>query len=227
MAKYNLIDLQGKSKADGSQEQGPLFLLTNFCQNVKAKGRSMGGEDIEISPSDAVNIIEVLMYGLSDIARDIKRKDKPAAISVESLKGDNIMALKVAYEPGTKDNPEGAWEPMYVFGNEGIEGCIIGKINEPKFHGRFIERAQAYGFHFTNPGLIFATVLSWAESLYTWLDQNAAEGDEVAVEHPDFFTAKVNVIDGKKVFSLVMSEELSNIIKSDDQLQVNPADNKK
>ena len=217
----NLIDLQGKIGADGKVEEGPQFLLTNFCSNLRNKGMALGGEDLEVTPTDAVSIIEVIMLAMSDVARDIKTKNNPAAAVIDSLKNEPILSLRIDYEPGTSDNPEGSWEPSYVFGTEDLgENCKLYSVSETKYHGRFVQRAKQAGFHFNNSSLIFAAILCWAESLVNYLDNNAVEGDEVVVKHPGYFTAKVNVVNGKKVMSLIMEEEVSNIAKGDDELQV-------
>ena len=211
---------KGKVLPDGTIEGGAAMFLTNYCAQAQVKGKGLGGEPLLMSPSDATVIIETILLGLSDLAGALKEKENTIVVSIDDLKGHMLMGLKVGYEKGTKDNPEGSWEPSYIFDPAEAEGCTIYNISDTKFHEFIKNAATRRGFSFTNNGLIYAIILCFAECLIAALDANAQEGSSYTIEHPGFFIASVDVVDGKKVMSFIMEEEVSNIIKNDAMLAV-------
>lgn len=213
-------ETQGKVLSDGTIEGGAAMFLSNYCVQAQEKGRGLGGEPLLMSPSDATAIIETMLLALSEMAGALKDKEKTIVVGIDDLKGNMIMGLKVAYEKGTKDNPEGSWEPTYIFDPAEAAGCEVYKISEPKYHQYIVDAAARKGFSFRNPGLIYAVILCFAECIIAALDANAVEGSTYTIEHPGFFVASVDIIDGQKVMSFVMEEEVSNIIKNDAMLSV-------
>ena len=54
--------------------------------------------------------------------------------------------------------------------------------------------------------------------LISYLDQNATEGDQFALELDGYFSATVDVVDGIKVFNFVPDEEITNLAKGDGEI---------
>lgn len=214
MISQKLMETTAPMKADGTQEVGPIYAITEFCNAISQRSKGLNGETLDVGPSDAKAIIEVILLSMSDCAKERKSKENSIAIVIDSLKGAPILSLKVTHEEGTEDDPEGSWEPSYVFGKDDVEGCVLYNISDPTLHTNFINRAASYGFKFANPSFIYTAVLAFAEAIYAYLDAVAVEGEDVTLEHENFFSATVSVRDGIKVMTFAMNEEVSNIIKS-------------
>ena len=81
--------------------------------------------------------------------------------------------------------------------------------------GNYLHNVQMTNNNFINPLVVIAATL-----LKNWLDLAAKEGEEVEIELPKYFTAKVVVENGEKIETIEPSGEMSQLIKNDISTQI-------
>lgn len=182
----------------------------NLCE--KTGGLTLLGEE------HVPKYISIMLESISDYARAIKNKETPAAITIEDLKGNLLLAAAIRYHKGEGDMP-GSWSYEWAFDEEDIKDCTRYSVIDNSSHEFFIRRGKVYNMTYTAPTNIYLGCQEFANALVGWLDVNAKEGEEVEVELPNYFLASVVVDGGKKVMSFVPEGELKRLIKDDATLE--------
>ena len=176
-------------------------------------------------PGKYIDIMsQLLLLAMADYAKKLRNKETPIAVAIDDEAGKILFWVKLEFMPGTTDDPDGSWNPSWGFTQEELgEGVTIYRTSNNNDLAQFtITRAASYRITFPEPIQISNAYRCFALTLVNWLDTNASAEEEVSVTEPDFWTAAVKVIDDVKVFTFSSAEELTNIMKGDSSLQVNP-----
>lgn len=203
---------------------------------IKLMESTLGGNfELQISEMTGGNVVfpaqfidklsEILLLGMADYAKTLRNKDKAVAVAIDNEAGQIDMWLKLEWMPGTEDDPDGSWNPTWGFGAEAEElgdATIYRCSNNTDLITATKNRGAARRIEFPEPLHIITAFRCFAKTLKAWLDTNAKVEEEVALVHDNYFKASVNVINDEKVFTFSSEEELTNIMKGDGSLQVNP-----
>ena len=202
---------------------------------MKLKESTLGGNfELQIAemtgghivfPAQYMDILtEVLLLGMVDYAKKLRNKDNPIAVAIDSENGSILMWVKLEWMPGTEDDPDGSWNPSWGFDADEIgEGVTIYRTsNNIDISQCAITRATANRIEFSDPIQISTAYRCFAMVLKAWLDTNAKPEEEVALVHDSYFKAAVVIEADEKIFTFSSEEELTNIMKGDGSLQVNP-----
>lgn len=190
------------------------FNSTNLPQNISA-----GLYNDQSYDYDAIHVDKLfytLFYSVSYILREIKSKDHPVAFVITDIKDNEIAAAIVEYFEGEEDNP-GNWSLVWTFNMDDIPANAEKKtLQNDLYHPHFKAVAgEKYGMAFIDRTAIIVLMTYIVEQLYKWLDENAKENEVVEITLDGVFTAKVEVVDGKKEFAIIPAGEVKTIIKDD------------
>lgn len=194
------------------------FASTNLAHNVahglyNEKGYDVGETHVE-------KLYYTLFYGVAHVLKDNKSKEAPTTFTITELSGKPVAAATVEYFEGEGNNP-GNWSLVWTFNPDEIpENGVKFDLQNDLTHSYFRSIAgDKYGMRFRDRTAVVALMTYIVEQLYKWLDENAKEGEVVEIELDNIFTAKVEVVDGVKVFAVDPSGEVKTIIKDDSAIE--------
>ena len=161
---------------------------------------------------------------MADYAKKLRNKEQAVAVAIDDEKGNILFWLKLEYLKGSKDDPDGSWNPTWGFEKEEIADTTVYRTsNNNDLISTTITRARAaYNMVFDEVALISTAYRCMATVLRSWLEANADPTEEVALVYDDYFKAAVQVVDDVNVLTFSSEEELTNLMKGDSELQVNP-----
>jgi hypothetical protein len=194
------------------------FNSTNLPHNMShglynEKGYDVGEAHIE-------KIFTVIFNGVAGILKDQKSKDNPVTFCITELDGKPVAFATVEYFDAEGENP-GNWSMVWGFNPDDIpENATRIDLQNDLTHSYFREVAgNKYGMKFHDRTSIVTLITYAMEQLYKWLDENAKEGEVVEIELDSVFTAKVEIVDGVKVFAIDPAVEIKTIIKDDASIE--------
>ena len=174
----------------------------------------------DLADSHTDKIFDVLFTGTSELLSQNKSKDRPTAVTFEKVDGSIIAAAIVRYIPNEDANIPGSWNLVWTFEESDIpDNALRISIKDPQAHSYYKAIAgERYGIGFHNGSLI--TMMTYPlEQLRKWLDENASETEEICIEQPAVFQARVAVENGEKVFAIEPMGEIKQLIKDDASIE--------
>ena len=194
------------------------FMSTNLPHNISHglyHDLSYDVADIHVE-----KLFYTLMFGASAILNDIKSKEAPSVLLINTIKAKTVAAAIVEYFDNG-DKP-GNWSLRWTFDPEDIPETTATKMDLLNPHTQSYFRTVAgekykMGFHDSTAIVVLLTYC--IEQLYKWLDENAKEGETVEIDLDGIFNAKVEIVDGVKVFALDPAGEVKTIIKDDASIE--------
>lgn len=174
-------------------------------------------------PNDmCVENAKVNILALAQAASERKSKESPVATVIDDLEGNLILGCVVQYIPeenkkDDEDKTSGSWRCDFTFYQDQLpENCRVVKVSDGKMDATFNNVAYGWNFEYLDPTAIHALAEVFATTLREFLDGSAAEDKIVEVELENYFTASVEIIDGKKVLSFIPSgATIKKAVKSD------------
>ena len=162
----------------------------------------------------------ILFYGTANLLKDKKSKETPVSFMITEVDGKPVAAATVEYFDGEGDNP-GNWSLTWTFNPDDIaENAVKIDLQNDLTHSYFRSIAgEKYGMKFYDRTSIVTLLTFITEQLYKWLDENAKEGEVVEINLDGIFDAKVEIVDGVKVFAIDPAGEVKTIIKDDTAIE--------
>lgn len=192
--------------------------------NYELQIAEMSGGHITF-PSNYMNLLsQILVLGMADYAKKLRNKEQAVAVAIDDEAGTILFWLKLEFMEGSKDDPDGSWNPSWGFDAKelGDNVTVYRTSNNTDLYQFTTNRAAAYRIQFTDPIQIGTAYRCFAIVLRNWLDTNSKADEEVSIIEEDYFKATVSIVNDEKVFTFSSEEELTNIMKGDSSLQVNP-----
>ncbi len=193
------------------------FTSTNLPHNISHGLYHEKGYDVAETHID--KLFYVIMFGTANLLKDTKSKDAPTAFILTNIKNKPVAAAIVEYFDNG-DNP-GNWSLSWTFDPEKIpENAVKINLQDDNTHSYFrIIAGEKYGMKFYDRTSIITLITYCMEQLYKWLDENAKEDQVTEIELDGIFNAKVEVVDGVKVFAIEPAGEVKTIIKDDASIE--------
>lgn len=192
---------------------------TQALQNMQIETSAIGW-DISITECDF--LIKTVFAGITDYLNLVKNKYVPQVVLVQDLKGNNICFACVKYEKAEDEDSEndGSWEYFWSFDCKSYpENATVYLVDQEPVQRTIARRGHSLC------GMVVG-VLSYISSIavvtfnviHDTLDQqDINEGDEaIVIEEPGYFEAAVEVVNGKKEFSITPKGEMKALIKKDE-----------
>lgn len=144
------------------------------------------------------------------------------ALLVNDYKGNMIMGMIVDYIPSESEMLPGNWAFSFTFDPEDVKGINpTHATNDMAFHKILSDvTLDMVHYRFVNTMFLNDIVILAAEILRNALDKNATPEGEFAIDVPDFFTARVAIVDDQKIMSIEPSASLSRLVKGDEEIEV-------
>lgn len=194
--------------------------------NFELQISEMTGGSIVFPAQFIDKLSKILFLGMADYIKSLRNKDKTAVVAIDDTQGKIMMWLKLEWMPGCEDDPDGSWNPSWGFDEAELgdqSNLVIWRSsNNNDLITAAKNRGEAERIEFPEPLHIITAYRCFAKVLKSWLDTNARADEEVALVHENYYKATVTVINDEKVFTFSSEEELTNIMKGDGSLQVNP-----
>ena len=166
------------------------------------------------------DIFKSITQGFAFAVKEVKSKDNPVAVCTQDQNKNMLFGVKIEFIPGD-DEESGSWNTIWSFNPEDFtdENIVIYNSEDPKIEPFFVNAAA--GFQLTlypGSGTCYTLQRTMFQVLISYLDQNATEGDQFALELDGYFSATVDVVEGIKVFNFVPDEEITNLEKGDGEI---------
>ena len=193
------------------------FASTNLPHNISHGLYHEKGYDVAEAHVD--KLFYVIFYGTSNLLKDTKSQNQPTTFMITGLKDKPVAAATVEYFDNN-DNP-GNWSLTWTFNPDDIpENAVKIDLQDDNTHSYFrVIAGEKYGMKFYDRTSIVTLITYCMEQLYKWLDENAKEDAPVEIELDGIFNAKVEVVDGKKIFAIDPAGEVKTIIKDDASIE--------
>ena len=194
---------------------------TNIPQNYSTGLYNDKGYDL--SRDHTSLIADILFTGVSECLGDVKTKEHPVAFVFKKNNEEFIAAAIVQFIENKDDkNKAGAWSYTWTWNQEDVpkNARLIGPEDAEMgvyFRGT---AKNKYGAAFRGQAAIIEVTRYFLETLSKWLEENAVETEEIAVEEPGVFQAAISIENGVRVKSLVPEGEIKKLIKDDSAIEV-------
>ena len=194
------------------------FASTNLPHNVASGLYNEKGYDVSETHID--KLYYTLFYGVASALKGNMSKDAPLVFLITEVTNKPIAFAKVEYFEGEGNKP-GNWSLVWSFNPDEIPAnAVTLDLQNDLTHSYFREIAgNKYGMRFHDRTAVVTLMTYIVEQLYKWLDENAKEGETVEIELENIFTAKVEIVDGVKVFAIDPAGEVKTIIKDDSAIE--------
>lgn len=190
-------------------------LPERFSEAIGASGTHRVGT--EFVPS----IYQGVIMGFADACKTLRDKNATVAVIVRDrpLDGTFIFGVKIAFLPGSEED-SGSWNTVWSFNPDDFNDCEVKHyVDEPNVMPIFYDRIVKQGLTLYPLSDVPYTLARTAmQSLFTWLDVNAKDGETVSLTLAGYFEAKVDVQDGLKIMNLIPDEEVTNLAKGDGEI---------
>ena len=175
----------------------------------------------DLAPQHTDKIATILFVSVAEIMKDMKKQAVPVAFTFNRMDDTIIAAAIIQFFPNDDADKPGNWNLSWTFNGSDIpENSVVVPIKDPQSHTYFRATAgNKYGIKFKDSSCLITVLNYLLETIYKWLDENAAEGKEVTVELDSVFEASVSVENGVKVFALDSKGEVTKIAKGDAGIQ--------
>ena len=170
------------------------------------------------SANDADKIYGTLIAAISQYLATVKsKKIGSTAVVVNDLKGNFLLAGIVTYHENENADMPGNWSYELTFNESDIKDVEdIRMSTDTQFDIIAANAAfNLYSMKFMSQLYMQDMFITAIDTLIKYLDENAREGETVDVELTGYFTASVEVCDGKKIMSIVPDGAMKRVIKDD------------
>ena len=151
-------------------------------------------------------------------------EDNPVVFELQDVAGKFKFAAIVQYHEN-QSNPDdpGNWSLEFTLDENDVteleeeENKKVTKLLfSEAFRNDFCDVVRDIGFiRFTELSFVYPTALLVVNSLLQVIDREAVDGETVEIDYPNYFKVTIEVVDGKKEFSITPSGYLKAIIKDD------------
>ena len=197
---------------------------TEYQQILTVNAESMG---YTFPPNDdrPDRIAKVIFAGISVYLsrRKVSKPDEAVAWILQDMSGGFKFAAIVEYHinEANPDEP-GNWSYTMTFNEEDII-----ELEKKKTLRKFLAGDEVFkstldktaydvgGFTFGRETFMYNSCLLTVDTILQVLDHEAVEGQVVDIEIPGYVTASVSIQNGEKVFAIVPSGQMKQLIKSD------------
>jgi hypothetical protein len=194
---------------------------TNIPQNFSTGMYNDKGYDISRDHTSLV--ADILFTGVSECLGDIKTKEQPVAFVFKKNNDEFIAAAVVQYIENKDDkNQAGAWSYVWTWNQEDVpkNAKLVGPEDANLgVYFRGVSKNK-YGAAFRDQAAIIEVTRYFLETLSKWLDENAVDTEEIAVEEPGVFQAAIVIENDQRIKSLVPEGEIKKLIKDDSAIEV-------
>ena len=194
---------------------------TNIPQNFSTGMYNDKGYDISRDHTSLV--ADILFTGVSECLGDIKTKEQPVAFVFKKKNDEFIAAAVVQYIENKDDkNQAGAWSYVWTWNQEDVpkNAKLVGPEDANLgVYFRGVSKNK-YGAAFRDQAAIIEVTRYFLETLSKWLDENAVDTEEIAVEEPGVFQAAIVIENDQRIKSLVPEGEIKKLIKDDSAIEV-------
>lgn len=191
-------------------------LLRNYSKGLFEE------KNLDLGDEHSAKMYDVLFTGTSYLLNAAKSKEKPVAIQFKTVNGQTVGAAIVQYFANENPDLVGNWSLVWTFNESDIpaDARVIDFAKETTVYNFYRSAGgDKYGMCFKSDGILATCMIYALEMLKKYLDENAKEGSEVAVEDDGIFLARVAVENGEKVFALEAAGELKTLIKDDASIE--------
>lgn len=178
----------------------------------------------DLADSHTDKIFDVLFTGTSELLNANRsiciEQDRPVAVTFEKLDGSIIAAAILRFMKNEDESKPGNWNLVWTFNESDIpENTLRISIKDEQAHTFYKAiGGERYGIAFRSGSVV--TLMTYPlEQLHKWLDENASETEEVGIEQPAVFQARVAVENGEKVFAIEPMGEIKQLIKDDTSIE--------
>ena len=171
----------------------------------------------DLAPEYTDKVMDTVISATVTVLNVIKSKKKPAAFKFARPDKSFVAAGIVQFfENSDKKNP-GNWNLVFTFNEDDIpDDATVVDLTDPTYHAYFVSIAgEKHRFNFATPTHLINLAVQTYDQIHKWLDENAKEGEEMSIELPGTFQARVAVEGGEKVFALEPDGEVKQLIKDD------------
>lgn len=150
-----------------------------------------------------------------------KNKDKKIALIVRDLKNNFKMAMVVAFEEGKEEDTDnkGNWNVVITLDEKDVEDAEKYYTTDSQFSYTLATTTRdMHGFRYSQGEMVPKIIELIVELLLQWLEEEAKSGEEVVLELPGYFNAKVVVEGDKKIKGITPGENIKNVVKGDSEL---------
>lgn len=176
--------------------------------------------DLDINPIHCEKLYDVFFTSSAEVLKKCKSEEHPVALKYAVAGSRFVAAYIVEYVEGVDD--AGNWTARWTFDENDITDDIevIDFSSNSDVLSTFKSiSAKKYSLGFVDDSSIVSIMITLADQLHKYLDENAVEGEVVGIKADDIFEAKVSVEDGEKVFDVEPVGEIKAIIKDDASIQ--------
>lgn len=186
---------------------------TSIPQNYSVEYETMVGPAV---PHKQVPcIFKSLMAATADFLRERKKKNQKTALKYVDNAGNFIMAAIVSYNKNDEEGQDN-WNFYFTFDEADLKDVAnMFDTNDTGFHVKLTDRLFEYRLRCNDAAYMCPMIFMAANSIVSFLDQNAKPGEEVTLEEDGYFVASVTVEDGEPVKALVPDSEMKVLIKDD------------
>ncbi len=185
-----------------------------FSQDINNLG-------IMIEPQFSSYLFDSFFMAASDFLGLVKSRDVKTALIVSDLKGKFRFGAIVAYHPNENEDIPGNWSFEMTFNEDDIpKDARTYTSTDTQFLRVLATVAKdLHNFRYAAPETVPEILVLVIDTLKTWLDMNAVEGEEKSIELPGYFTAVVAIENGEKIFSITPDGNLKRLVKGDSELE--------
>lgn len=183
-----------------------------FVKNCQTHFRFSWLED-HVSP-----LMKSVLMTISEILKSRQNKnDEKIAFEIKDLKGNFIFGSILTYTKPAEDEDKGNWNLEFTFNKSDIEGVNSIGDNLNTEYITSLERNFCEMTHrrFKNPEFLHKCVQMIFTTLSDYMASNAKEGEEFAVELPDYLECISTVENGEIIISVIPGSIIKQAIKDD------------
>lgn len=175
-------------------------------------------KNFDVSWEHCDKILDILVNGITECLKKIKKKDKPVSIVFKELSGELLLAATVEYFPNEEDEKKpGNWNYSWTFYEDDLpaEGDKH-DVYDPQVMQYFKGVSHTkYGMIFDSPDYAAIMFMYLIKVIKQWLDDNASESDVCGLKLDGIIQFRVSVENGEKVFAAEPDGEIKQMIKDD------------
>ena len=183
-----------------------------FVKNCQTHFRFSWLED-HVSP-----LMKSVLMTISEILKSRQNKnDEKIAFEIKDLKGNFIFGSILTYTKPAEDEDKGNWNLEFTFNKSDIESVNSIGDNLNTEYITSLERNFCEMTHrrFKNPEFLHKCVQMIFTTLSDYMASNAKEGEEFAVELPDYLECISTVENGEIIISVIPGSIIKQAIKDD------------
>ena len=163
-------------------------------------------------------LMKSVLMTVSEILKSRQNKnDEKIAFEIKDLKGNFIFGSILTYTKPAEDEDKGNWNLEFTFNKSDIEGINSIGDNLNTEYITSLERNFCEMTHrrFKNPEFLHKCVQMIFTTLSEYMASNAKEGEEFAVELPDYLECISTVENGEIIISVIPGSIIKQAIKDD------------